>query len=249
MKRHHITLPNDTQISYLHAGNGPTTLLFLHGWAINADYWTAQITHFSPNYSIYAPELTGFGASTANRTDWSIEAYARDINAFITALDLQNVVLVGHSMSGPISVQSTLNDSSRIKGLVGIDNFKVIDMELPPEFIAGWLGFLEEMKVDYKAAVVKSAEQTMFHPKSPRPAVERVKADFAAANPAVAIPAIEGLNAYSPGLPEKLAQLPIPLHLLNGDSFPTYEPGLSGRLAHGYGMRMLQDCGHYPMIE
>jgi len=90
------------EINYFQQGKGDTTLLFLHGWCIDGTYWKNQSDYFSKAYNVYAIDLPGFGKSKAERTNWTIEEYAKDVNAFIDAMNLKKVVIVGHSMSGEI---------------------------------------------------------------------------------------------------------------------------------------------------
>src|ERR1700761_288990 len=48
-------------IAYSDTGKGDTTLLFVHGWAINRGYWSEQVKHFSSRYRVVAIDLPGFG--------------------------------------------------------------------------------------------------------------------------------------------------------------------------------------------
>ena len=121
------------EINYFQQGQGDTTLLFLHGWCIDGTYWKNQVECFSKNYSIYAIDLPGFGKSKAERTNWTIEEYANDVTAFIDTMNLKNVVIIGHSMAGEIMLQTALTNNSKIIGIVGVDNFKLIDVVFTPE--------------------------------------------------------------------------------------------------------------------
>src|SRR5690606_21000061 len=136
-------------LNYLQQGQGNVSLLFLHGWCINSLYWSEQIAHFSANYTVYAIDLPGFGKSTASREHWTIEEYAKDVAAFIDELDLQNVVLVGHSMSGDIMLETALISKQKIVGLVGVDNYKFIDVAFTPEQMEEMAGFFQLLKSDF----------------------------------------------------------------------------------------------------
>lgn len=240
---------NKTQVTYYTAGNGPQTLLFLHGWCINSSYWQAQIEQFSHTHTVYAMDLPGFGDSQAQRENWSIAEYAQDVLAFLEALDLKEVILIGHSMSGTIIIETALTNHSRIKGLVGIDNIKFVDVVMDDKLAAEWGAMFARLKDDFKRTNEEIAEKLMFHPASPQAAIQRVKKDFGAANPAVAYPAIMEFAQFRELLPGKLDQLPLRLHLLNADFPPTNEEALDRRLSKGYALKTLADCGHYPMIE
>jgi pimeloyl-ACP methyl ester carboxylesterase len=95
-------------------------------------YWADQVAYFSKTYHAFAIDLPGFGKSKAERTNWTIEEYAHDVTAFIDAMDLKNVVIIGHSMAGEIMLQTALTNNPKIAGVVGVDNFKIIDVAFTP---------------------------------------------------------------------------------------------------------------------
>lgn len=74
-------------------------LLFVHGWCCDRTYWQKQIAHFSAQYSIVTMDLAGHGASGTDAA-WTNPAFAEDVVAVVEALDLAQVVLVGHAYSG-----------------------------------------------------------------------------------------------------------------------------------------------------
>ena len=121
---------SDADIYYIEKGDGDTTLFFLHGWDINSGYWKDQMNYFSKKYKTVAIDLPGFGKSTSNRKDYTVEKYADDAIDIINNLDLKNVILIGHSMSGDIILEAALKNNKSIIGLVGIDNFKFVGVEI-----------------------------------------------------------------------------------------------------------------------
>lgn len=239
---------NQVEINYYQQGEGETTLLFLHGWCINSTYWENQLSYFSKSYNVYALDLPGFGQSTAERENWTIEEYAKDVNAFMDALDLKNVVLVGHSMSGEIMVQTALNNS-RIVGLLGVDNFKHIDVEFTPEQMEQMSGFFKSLKEDYKNTVIGYAEYRLLLPTTLDEIKERVKNDFGASNPIAGESSLMSLMQFSESTPALLEKLNKKLYLINSDASPTNETGLKKRCKSGYEIKTIHATGHYPMIE
>ena len=116
---------NNVSIAYDECGTRDTTLLFLHGWGINKDYWDDQKKYFCSQYKVVTIDLPGFGNSGKNRTDWTFEQYANDVSEFIKAKELRNVILIGHSMSGDILLLADSAYSTQLIGIVGIDNLQV----------------------------------------------------------------------------------------------------------------------------
>src|SRR6476661_3082381 len=111
-------------ISYTSCGNRDTTLLFIHGWGINKEYWEPQVKHFCSRFRVVAIDLPGFGQSGTNRANWNFDEYASDVKAVIDELKLKNVILIGHSMSGDLILNFANKYPSDVSGLIGIDNLR-----------------------------------------------------------------------------------------------------------------------------
>lgn len=133
---------NGIHMEFADSQIGDTTLLFIHGWGINHGYWEEQVAHFSEPYRVVTLDLPGFGASGKNREDWSAQSYAGDVETLISKLDLKDVILIGHSMSGAIVVETALLYQERVIAVVGIDNLKDIDFIPTPEKLEQYAGVL-----------------------------------------------------------------------------------------------------------
>lgn len=240
---------NQVSISYQQQGEGKISLVFLHGWCINSQYWNKQLEHFSPNYSVYALDLPGFGKSTANRENWTIEAYAKDVAAFIKELELEQVILIAHSMSGAIMLQTALDEPSIVQGLIGVDNFKFIDVEFPAEQMEEMTAFFPRLEHDFERAAPIYAENMLFHPSTPTQIKERIKQDFATTNPKIGFNSFMNLMQFSAHSAQKLEQLKHKLYLVNSDAIPTNTKGLEDHCTNGFEVKEVHATGHYPMVE
>ena len=240
---------NQVEIHYYQQGKGDTTLLFLHGWCIDATYWEKQIEYFSKNYNVYAMDLPGFGKSKAERTNWTIEEYANDVAAFIDTMGLKNVVIIGHSMAGEIMLQAALSKNPKIAGIIGVDNFKLIDVEFTPEQMKEMNDFFPLLQNDFKNAAPAYADLMLFHPETPKEAKDRVKTDFANSDPVIGYGTLMNHIQYSASDAQRLEQLNYKLYLINSDAPPTNESGLKNHCKNGFQMETISATGHYPMIE
>ena len=137
-----VTKVNDVAVASDQCGKNDTTLLFVHGWCINKEYWNDQSRYFCDKYKIVTLDLPGFGRSGKNRADWTFEQYAEDIHAFINAEKLKNVILIGHSMSGDILLLMDTKYPEDMIGIVGIDNLKKPGVKLSEEENKQIAGFL-----------------------------------------------------------------------------------------------------------
>jgi non-heme chloroperoxidase len=89
-----------TDISYKDWGAGQP-VLFSHGWPLSGDAWDAQMLFMSRNgYRVIAHDRRGHGRSDQPSHGNDMDTYADDLAQLIEALDLQELVLVGHSTGG-----------------------------------------------------------------------------------------------------------------------------------------------------
>lgn len=237
------------EMHYFQQGQGDKTLLFLHGWCIDGTYWGNQIGYFSKEYHVLAIDLPGFGKSKAERTHWTVEEYAHDVAAFIDAMNLKNIVVIGHSMAGEIMLQIALSKHPQIVGIVGIDNFKLIDVSFTPEQMKQMTDFFPMLQNDFKNAAPLYADLMLFHPASSTAVKNRVKADFANCDPLIGYGTLMNQMQYAAADAQRLEQLPYKLYLVNSDSFPTNETGLKDHCKNGFQVETMTSTGHYPMIE
>jgi non-heme chloroperoxidase len=76
-------------------------VVFSHGWPLSADAWDGQMLFLlQQGYRVIAHDRRGHGRSDQPDTGNDMDTYADDLAAVIEALDLRNVVLVGHSTGG-----------------------------------------------------------------------------------------------------------------------------------------------------
>jgi non-heme chloroperoxidase len=95
-----ITTKDGTEIFYKDWGSGQP-ILFHHGWPLSADDWDCQMMFFLQHgYRVIAHDRRGHGRSTQTADGNEMDVYADDVAALVTALDLRDVVHVGHSTGG-----------------------------------------------------------------------------------------------------------------------------------------------------
>ena len=130
-----LTSYDGVEINFMDKGAGDVSLLLIPGWTNDLSIWDKQIEYFSKNYRVVAVDLPGFGKSGSNRQDWSIPAFAKDIDVIIEKLQLENVVVVGFSMGAGIAVEAAKGDKNNIAGVVLVDNLQNIEMTYAPPLI------------------------------------------------------------------------------------------------------------------
>jgi pimeloyl-ACP methyl ester carboxylesterase/uncharacterized protein YndB with AHSA1/START domain len=252
MAEHKMKIRADkVTLNYRHEGEGKINIIFLHGWSIDSSYWKDQIDLLKDEYSVYAIDLPGYGDSKADERDaWSMEEFALDIRDFMKHLQLENIILVGHSMSGGIILDVAVKSSEEeIIALIGVDNLKTVGIEMAPDIKAQVDDYSAKLAGNYKEAVTTYAENYLFTPTTPDKVRERVVKDFAKTDPQIGLSTFRNLNEFSAKVPEKLQLIPQKLYLINSDSYPTNEHGLAKYCKNGYQVITMHGTGHYPMVE
>ncbi|AUX43387.1 arylesterase [Sorangium cellulosum] len=95
-----ITTKDGTKIFYKDWGKGQP-ILFSHGWPLSADAWDTQMAYFGQQgYRVVAHDRRSHGRSDQTWDGNHMDQYADDLAELIEALDLRDLVLVGHSTGG-----------------------------------------------------------------------------------------------------------------------------------------------------
>ena len=109
-------LPSGIGLAYDDAGSG-APLLLIHGWPHNRTIWSSQVSGLSTYARCIAPDLRGFGASTA-RGPWSVEQLADDLVSLLDVLKLDTVIACGLSMGGYVALALARHHRERLRALV-----------------------------------------------------------------------------------------------------------------------------------
>jgi pimeloyl-ACP methyl ester carboxylesterase len=240
---------NNTTIAYNQYGNGDTTLLFVHGWCINKEYWSEQSKYFSDKYKVVALDLPGFGQSDKSRSEWTFEKYTDDINEFIKAERLKNVILIGHSMSGDILLLMDTKYPESIIGIVGIDNLKKPGVKLSEEENKSIEGFFAMMDSSFSGTVEAYTKGNLFRPSADTSIVNRVIKDFKSNDSVIAIKVLRSLIDVSQKERNMMQELKHTLYLVNSDSDTTHIDSLKKYCKASAEVVYVHGTGHYPMIE
>jgi len=95
-----ITIKDGTQIYHKDWGSGQP-VFFSHGWPLSADAFEDQMMFLADHgYRCLAHDRRGHGRSGQPWNGNNMDTYADDLAAIVEALDLREVIHVGHSTGG-----------------------------------------------------------------------------------------------------------------------------------------------------
>ena len=97
-------------------------MLFAHGFGCDQNMWRFVAPRFESDFRVVLFDHVGAGGSDPSAYDpdryASLAGYAEDVLDICQALDLENVVFVGHSVSAMIGVLAAVREPERFAKLV-----------------------------------------------------------------------------------------------------------------------------------
>jgi abhydrolase domain-containing protein 6 len=102
LKTKRITIDGRT-FTYLEGGRGPDVVM-LHGFGASSDHWTRMARALGKRYHLVAPDLPGFGRTTAEQSErFMIPLQAERLHKFLQAMGLKRYHVVANSMGGNVA--------------------------------------------------------------------------------------------------------------------------------------------------
>lgn len=89
---------NDIRIHYWRTGGDHPPLIMAHGYSDDGLCWTAMAKELEANYDVILPDARGFGRTDPPSKNEPIDVQVEDLAGFINALEIDNPILLGHSM-------------------------------------------------------------------------------------------------------------------------------------------------------
>jgi pimeloyl-ACP methyl ester carboxylesterase len=90
-------------VSYSVSGSGQP-LILLHGFPMNHLVWNEFVPPLAQHFTIYTPDLPGFGESELPPVPYSLEDIADRMLQWIDDAGISNSVIIGHSLGGYVAL-------------------------------------------------------------------------------------------------------------------------------------------------
>ena len=109
------------RVHYQNYGEGKEAIVFIHGWSCNLNFWKANIPAFTKQSRVIAIDLPGHGESDKPQVTYSMDLFARAIDAVLQDAKVERATLVGHGMGTPVIRQFYRKYPSKTRALVIVD--------------------------------------------------------------------------------------------------------------------------------
>lgn len=114
-----VKIAPGVRLHYAEFGNpAGEPILFLHGFTDSWLSFSPVLPYINPNYHVWMIDQRGHGNSSRPIIRYAIDHFADDVIAFMDAVGLDRVTLVGHSMGSLIAQRTAFNAPQRIKRMV-----------------------------------------------------------------------------------------------------------------------------------
>ena len=237
-------------------GQGTQPMLFVHGFGCDQNMWRYVTPAFADDYRVVLFDFVGSGKSDLAAYDAdrysTLEGYAQDVLDVCHALDLRDVILVGHSVSAMIGVLAANREPNRFSRLIMVGpspryvnddgyvgGFERKDIE----------GLLETMERNYIGWANFLAPAIMKNPDHPELS-EELEQSFCSTDPVIARRFAEAtFFADNRG---DLAHVTVPSLIMqcSDDMIAPLDVGeYLHRNLHGSSLRVMRATGHCPHMS
>ena len=253
-------------------GEGPPVLL-LHGWGGSARHWLSGMAALRRHYTLYAPDLPGFGASPPLSGTASIARIAEAVIGLADALSLERFALVGHSLGSAVASLLAARQPERVTQLA-LTSFGLARSQLERGLLGKfynellpwlglwrpWLGLWQPWLTATRPLALAQWSTPPLPQLIARSYVYRLPKSTATLQAGVADllrmdarTALESsISVGDPAVEEAVRAIQAPTMVISGRQDRLFPLASVQALAHavpGARLALLDHCGHIPMVE
>lgn len=238
-------------IEYEDNGQGRPVVL-LHAFPLSHAMWRRQVEALSAEYRVIAPDLRGFGGTSAFEGTPSVEQMADDVAALLDALDTaEPIALGGLSMGGYVALAFARRYPARLRALV------LADTRAEPDTTEAQVKRDENIQLVATHGVLPMVEQMLpklvaTKTQERKPAViEEITAIGGAQTPDGIMDALRALRER-PDARSGLGAIQVPTMVIVGSDDILTPPEVAQTLQSGIAgaqFTLIQDAGHLSNLE
>jgi pimeloyl-ACP methyl ester carboxylesterase len=232
-----------TRIHYQTYGKGREALVFIHGWSCSLDYWRDLIPDLMKRSRVIAIDLPGHGQSDKPQLAYTMDLFARAVDAVLRDAGVKRAVLVGHSMGTPVARQFYRKYPKKTLAIVIVDGAlrPFGDKQMMDRFIAAFRG------PNYREAGTQMLGG-MAGPQLSPELKERIQASFLNTPQHVLVSAMEGMADNSIWGQDKI-NVPVLAILAKSPFWPADTEQFYRGIAPKLEFQMWEGVGHFLMME
>jgi pimeloyl-ACP methyl ester carboxylesterase len=216
-------------------------IVLVHGnWSTHR-WWIPVAAHL-PEHHLLAPDLRGRGDTRGSDHGYSVPELAADLLAFLDALALPRVHLVGHSLGTGVIMQLALEHPTRVASLVAI----------APVWPDGMPERFARPDRQIAAQADRALYERMLRSMAPKaelgPLWDELVLTGHTQRPTATMRNLDALAAWRPG--DRLRALTMPRVVIDGVLDPLCGGETAARAAQVLACeRITLECGHSPNLE
>jgi pimeloyl-ACP methyl ester carboxylesterase len=233
----------DARVHYVNYGKGSEAIVLIHGWTCNLDNWRDQIPDFAKRARVIAIDLPGHGESDKPQIAYSMDLFARAVEAVMRDAKVKRAVLVGHSMGTPVAREFYRKYPEQTLAIVVVDGAlrQFADKALMDRVIAGFRG------PNYRD-IVTQMFTAMTGPNFSSADKERVMTSSLNTPQHVLVSAMEGMADPAIWGTDKI-NVPVLAIMAKNPFYPPNLEALSREVAPNMEFHMWEGVGHFVMME
>ncbi|SRR6266404_587663 len=231
------------RIHYVNYGKGREALVLIHGWTSNLEFWRDQISDLGKRNRVIAIDLPGHGLSDKPQITYSMDLFARAVDAVLRDAHVDHAVLVGHSMGTPVVRQFYRKYPQKTVALV------IVDGPLRP---FGDRKMMEAFASRFRGPNYKEVGVTMLASMSGPLLLagdqERIKASYLNTPQHVVASAMEGMADDSIWGQDKI-NVPVLAIMAKSPFYPADMEQRYRNIAPNMDFQVWEGVGHFLMME
>lgn len=245
-RKSHYAAFGTNKVHYVTAGKGDKTLVFVHCWAGNLEFWREQIPAVADKAKLVLIDLPGHGKSDKPHTAYTMDFFGDSVIAVLRDAKVSKATLIGHSMGVAVICRAYAKAPDMVAGLVAVDG-----LLRRPEFTREEA---EKFIGPFRGPGYRAHTTNFIHSMFKNPGTEALR-DWSL-NQVLATPqhvmssAMEGM--FGEGQPNwDLKKVNVPVLVINAPNpmwtpeYETYVKGLSPKTEY----RIIDNVGHVLILE